>query len=139
MDSHPASTGSGRDTSSQTQQQPQQQYATLGRLLESDAKTRGNAGSPASGAQEDAQNRAGGAEGSQKGTPKKKRKNRHRRRRNRRQSFLAADEDNPAPVKADRPSELGPSTQERPQRPVFYRGRNLSNTSLESEALLDHR
>jgi magnesium transporter len=71
----------------------------------------------------------------------KKKKNRHRKRRNRRQSFLAPDDsDHPGPMITDRTPELQRPTQDQCQdHPPFYRGRNLSNTSLESEALLDHR
>ena len=75
--------------------------------------------------------------------PQKKRRHRTRKRRARRQSFAAPDEeaDHDATLRSDPNPDLldvpGPS------RPNFYRlgqsGRNLSSTSLESEALLDHR
>lgn len=69
---------------------------------------------------------------------KPKKKNRNRKRRNRRQSFIASEDSGPIL------SELsGGLTRTNPdqiqERVPFYRGRNLSNTSLESEALLDHR
>ncbi|KAL1967836.1 hypothetical protein VTN77DRAFT_2525 [Rasamsonia byssochlamydoides] len=151
MDTHPDSAGNGpRHSPSQQQQQEQQQPMTLGRLLEIHANTQGQVHSPAtapaklpaSGTSEDdtLQNRPAGPENSQPPTGKKKKKNRHRRRRNRRPSFIAADEDHPGTIMADRTSDRGSSAQELPrERPPFYRGRNLSTTSLESEALLDHR
>ncbi|KAG8532679.1 uncharacterized protein KY384_002556 [Bacidia gigantensis] len=63
-------------------------------------------------------------------------------RRNRRQSFLpATDENEVARAGQDRPAE---PPMEAANRPPLYRlarsgGRNLSETSLDSEALLDHR
>lgn len=70
--------------------------------------------------------------------PKPKKKNRNRKRRNRRQSFIASEDSGPIA-----PELLGGRTRTNPdqiqERTPFYRGRNLSNTSLESEALLDHR
>ena len=79
-------------------------------------------------------------------TPKssKRKKNRNRKRRNRHQSFIPPDrersEDSPRPnvgagddsMEADRPTS-------RDTQSFFKLGHNLSNTSLESEALLDHR
>lgn len=72
--------------------------------------------------------------------PTKKKRNNHRggkKRRNRRQSFAARSENGSA---------MGEMSQSRRNdetaaRDSFYiqHGRNLSNTSLESEALLDHR
>ncbi|KAJ5628534.1 hypothetical protein N7490_010762 [Penicillium lividum] len=74
-----------------------------------------------------------------------KRKNRRRRPKNRKQSFLTPDletHDRPGtssaadgarePMEGDRPNSKDGSS-------YFKLGRNLSNTSLESEALLDHR
>lgn len=150
MDTHAGSAENGDRHSSPDKQQQQPQAMSLGRLLEMHANTQGDLnvsvttdppGPTASGASEDTlQNRPAGPEGSQS-TTKKKKKNRHRRRRKRRQSFLAPDdEDRPGQIMADRTSDLAASVQERPrERPSFYRGRNLSTTSLESEALLDHR
>lgn len=73
-------------------------------------------------------------------TPSKKKRNNHRggkKRRNRRQSFAGP---------SDNGSSMGEISQlnraeSRGVRDSFYiqHGRNLSNTSLESEALLDHR
>ncbi|CAI7635197.1 unnamed protein product [Penicillium bialowiezense] len=79
-------------------------------------------------------------------TPKssKRKKNRNRKRRNRHQSFVPADHDeshnSPGQsvgaggdsMEADRPTS-------RDTQSFFKLGQNLSNTSLESEALLDHR
>jgi magnesium transporter len=73
---------------------------------------------------------------------KKKKKNRHRKRRNRRQSFLAPEgSGGPVPEVTNRSSEhiSRASPEQHPNHAPFYRGRNLSSTSLESEALLDHR
>ncbi|EME81468.1 uncharacterized protein MYCFIDRAFT_95621, partial [Pseudocercospora fijiensis CIRAD86] len=77
------------------------------------------------------------------GAPKKKRHRGGRRRKNRRQSFIAPSEA-PTDDTADgeRPSLLD-STRHASQRDSYYRvqqsARRASNTSLESEALLDHR
>jgi len=78
--------------------------------------------------------------------PSKRRRN-HRggkHKKNRRKSFAIA-EDESGGVEALRSSRdhLDPLTPD-PARPSFYRlgqsgGRNLSSTSLDSEALLDHR
>jgi hypothetical protein len=65
--------------------------------------------------------------------PAKKKRSRHRRRRKRRPSFLES-QDTANPVETTAPGLDVP-----PQRPVFYQGSALSRTSLESEALLDHR
>ncbi|PQE29296.1 family metal ion transporter protein [Rutstroemia sp. NJR-2017a BBW] len=70
---------------------------------------------------------------------KKKRRNNHRggKKRARRQSFATSTEDGNgmAPTSsAQRVAQL-----QSDPRSSFYRGRNLSNTSIESEALLDHR
>lgn len=75
----------------------------------------------------------------------KRRKNRHGKRRNRQQSFLT-----PHKESDDRPDSTGGSggaresmEGDRPtskDNPLFFKlGRNLSNTSIESDALLDHR
>ncbi|OKL60487.1 hypothetical protein UA08_04437 [Talaromyces atroroseus] len=69
---------------------------------------------------------------------KSKKKNRNRRRRNRRQSFIASEAS--GPIVTELPGGLARTNPDELQERVpFYRGRNLSNTSLESEALLDHR
>ncbi|KAL1634478.1 CorA metal ion transporter [Diplodia intermedia] len=73
----------------------------------------------------------------------KKRKHRGGKKRRRRQSFAAP----PSEEHTDVPSDMGPDrpsladvTSEEALRSSFYRLRNKgSNTSLESEALLDHR
>ncbi|KXT00614.1 hypothetical protein AC578_3147 [Pseudocercospora eumusae] len=77
------------------------------------------------------------------GAAKKKRHRGGRKRKNRRQSFIAPSE---APTEdtteGERPSLLD-STRHASQRDSYYRvqqsARRASNTSLESEALLDHR
>jgi magnesium transporter len=76
----------------------------------------------------------------------KRKKNRNRKRRNRHQSFIPPhpeeSHDSPGDIsgaggvrdsmEADRPTSR--------DNPSFFKlGRNLSNTSLESDALLDHR
>lgn len=76
----------------------------------------------------------------------KRKKNRNRKRRNRHQSFISPSQEEPHdspgensdaggvrdhPMEADRPTSRDKS--------FFKLGRNLSNTSLESDALLDHR
>ncbi|PYH97284.1 cora-domain-containing protein [Aspergillus ellipticus CBS 707.79] len=84
---------------------------------------------------------------SRSGTPKsaKRRKPRHRKRRNRRQSFIAAEESLPGAAHASVPDAENIATvaadQIKPQAtlPFYKLGRDLSTTSLESEALLDHR
>ncbi|KAJ5668901.1 hypothetical protein N7462_009971 [Penicillium macrosclerotiorum] len=76
----------------------------------------------------------------------KRKKNRNRKRRNRQQSFITPDLEpvndrpgtSPGTGGARDPMEGDLSTvKENP--PFFKLGRNLSNTSLESDALLDHR
>lgn len=72
--------------------------------------------------------------------PRKKRNHRGgKKKRNRRQSFAASTEDGSGipEILQSRRSGQGQSA----ARSSFYRlqGQNLSNTSLESEALLDHR
>ena len=83
--------------------------------------------------------------------PSKRRKNRNRKRRHRRESFLAPEESHsPAPVSATAPAadavasaSVGAADQSksksRARLPFYQLGRDLSDTSLESEALLDHR
>lgn len=83
--------------------------------------------------------------------PSKRRKNRNRKRRHRRESFLAPEESpSPAPVSATAPAadavasaSVGAADQSksksRARLPLYRLGRDLSDTSLESEALLDHR
>lgn len=77
----------------------------------------------------------------------KRRKNRNRKRRNRQESFLTPSKEEPHDrpasgsgtggmrdsMEADRPTSNDNSSS------YFKLGRNLSNTSLESDALLDHR
>ncbi|KAK5129405.1 hypothetical protein LTR08_003292 [Meristemomyces frigidus] len=71
--------------------------------------------------------------------PKKKKKTGNQRRKNRRQSFAAPSESN-ADTDAERPS-LVATQRTSAQQASFYRLQSggRSNTSLESEALLDHR
>ncbi|KAL2802419.1 hypothetical protein BJX63DRAFT_115008 [Aspergillus granulosus] len=83
--------------------------------------------------------------GSRLGSNKPKRKrNRHRKRRNRRQSFLAAEgsQSNAPPTVPEEETlnvMAGNQTRRRGSTPFYKLGGDLSNTSLESEALLDHR
>ncbi|KAL2872292.1 uncharacterized protein BJX67DRAFT_2090 [Aspergillus lucknowensis] len=83
--------------------------------------------------------------GSRSGSTKPKRKrNRHRRRRNRRQSFLAPEDSQPdAPPTVPETETLnvmaGNQARARGPTPFYKLGGDLSNTSLESDALLDHR
>ncbi|KAF4157927.1 hypothetical protein CNMCM8927_003173 [Aspergillus lentulus] len=72
----------------------------------------------------------------------KRRKNRHRKRRNRRQSFLTPEESHNAAAVSGADAEAmiaGDQPDSRPAFPFYNLGRDLSSTSLESEALLDHR
>jgi len=80
------------------------------------------------------------------GAPSPKKKRNHRggkKKKNRRQSF-AAPADTPS-IGDGRPTlELREAPTPLASRPTFYRlgqsgGRNMSETSLDSEALLDHR
>lgn len=73
------------------------------------------------------------------GKPKKKRHRAGKNRKKRRQSFAAASEASEVPANDGRPSVLDP--RQATQQASFYRLNhgNRSNTSLESEALLDHR
>jgi magnesium transporter len=72
----------------------------------------------------------------------KRRKNRHRKRRNRRQSFITPEESHNAAAVSGADAEAmisGDQAHSRPALPFYNLGRDLSSTSLESEALLDHR
>ncbi|KAI9658586.1 MAG: CorA metal ion transporter [Bathelium mastoideum] len=72
----------------------------------------------------------------------KKRKNRGaKKKRNRRQSFAARSEATDASELAtERPSLLDATSTQSAPRPAFYRlGQNHSNTSLDSDVLMDHR
>lgn len=75
----------------------------------------------------------------------KRKKNRQRKRRNRRQSFLvpANEESRDGPGTASGAGDGNQMESDRPtsrENPQFYKfGSNLSATSLESDALLDHR
>ncbi|KAJ5571733.1 hypothetical protein N7535_005393 [Penicillium sp. DV-2018c] len=76
----------------------------------------------------------------------KKKKNRNRKRRNRHQSFITPDLEDPHDLSADNSGAGGVRDSMEADRPVsrdnpsyFKLGRNLSNTSFESDALLDHR
>lgn len=77
--------------------------------------------------------------------PAKRKKNRNRRRRNRRQSFLAPEDSQLEAATAPAPDATAVSNlaTDRPKpeaaEPFYKLGRALSSTSLESEALLDHR
>ena len=74
--------------------------------------------------------------GSPSTAPAKKKKHRAgKKRRNRRQSFASSQDMSTGDTSRDRPG-----LPDVPEHSSFYRLRNnLSNTSLESEALLDHR
>lgn len=83
----------------------------------------------------------GGGSGNSKPASKRKR-HRNRKRRNRRQSFLGAGEPHSRPDLVEDPViEEKRTVESRGTRtPSLYKlGRDLSSTSLESEALLDHR
>lgn len=70
----------------------------------------------------------------------KKKRNNHRggkKKRLRRQSFAASTEDGHDMVET--PMAQRAAQSQSAMRSSFYRGRNLSTTSIESEALLDHR
>jgi magnesium transporter len=77
--------------------------------------------------------------------PAKRKKNRNRRRHNRRQSFLAPEDSQLEAATAPAPDATTVSNlaTDRPKpeaaEPFHKLGRALSSTSLESEALLDHR
>lgn len=76
----------------------------------------------------------------------KRRKNRNRKRRNRQQSFITLGTED-SHEHSEGPSGTGGAREamegDRPtskDKPSFFKlGRNLSNTSIESDALLDHR
>ncbi len=70
--------------------------------------------------------------------PKKKRNHRGGKKKRRKQSFAASTEDGSGMPDISQPHR---GESESAARASFYRlqGRNLSNTSIESEALLDHR
>ncbi|KAL3466303.1 hypothetical protein BJX64DRAFT_12083 [Aspergillus heterothallicus] len=77
-------------------------------------------------------------------TKPKRKRNRHRKRRNRRPSFLAPEDSQPnAPPTVPENETLnvmaGNQSRPRGSTPFYKLGGDLSNTSLESEALLDHR
>ena len=73
-----------------------------------------------------------------------KRKKKHRKRRNRRQSFISAEDPHagapttPGP-EVEHMAMMADQTKSRGALPFYKLGRDLSSTSLESEALLDHR
>ncbi|KAL4997713.1 hypothetical protein BDV10DRAFT_168785 [Aspergillus recurvatus] len=74
----------------------------------------------------------------------KRKKNRNRKRRNRRPSFLAPEDSQPnAPPTIPESEALNTMAENqaraRGSTPFYNSGGNLSNTSLESDALLDHR
>ena len=72
--------------------------------------------------------------------PRKKRNHRGgRKKRQRKQSFAVSTEDGSGMPETSQSHR--PSASQNAARASFYRlqGRNLSNTSIESEALLDHR
>ncbi|CBF70700.1 uncharacterized protein ANIA_05856 [Aspergillus nidulans FGSC A4] len=73
----------------------------------------------------------------------KRKKNRNRKRRNRRPSFLAPEDSQPnAPPTIPESEALSAMAENQAKArgsTPFYSGGNMSNTSLESEALLDHR
>lgn len=77
--------------------------------------------------------------------PAKRKRNRNRKHRNRRQSFLDPDDTQVASAAVPPPDAptVGNLAADRPKaeaaRPFYKLGKDPSNTSLESEALLDHR
>lgn len=79
------------------------------------------------------------------GKAARKKRNRNRKRRNRRHSFLTAEESDFVPPAVSTPdaAAVADLVDDLPKtdvaKPLYKLGRNLSNTSLESEALLDHR
>ncbi|KAE8353069.1 hypothetical protein BDV28DRAFT_115228 [Aspergillus coremiiformis] len=78
------------------------------------------------------------------GKPTKQKKNRHRKRRNRRQSFINAEDPHPGPPITPGPNAedlamMADQNKSRGALPFYKLRRGLSSTSLESEALLDHR
>ncbi|KAL4962609.1 magnesium transporter CorA family protein [Aspergillus stella-maris] len=86
----------------------------------------------------------GSGTGTTSGSKKKRKKNRNRKHRNRRPSFLASEDSNVnAPPTVPEAEPLNTMAENRARArgaaPFYKVGGNLSNTSLESEALLDHR
>lgn len=78
--------------------------------------------------------------GQDKNNSKKKKRNNHRggkKKRTRRQSFAASIEDGNDMGEMSTAQRIAQSQNTRGSS--FYRGRNLSTTSIESEELLDHR
>ncbi|KAE8144177.1 hypothetical protein BDV25DRAFT_167484 [Aspergillus avenaceus] len=78
------------------------------------------------------------------GKPAKRKKKRHRKRRNRRPSFISVDDPHTEAPAAPGPegenmAMMTDQTKSRGALPFYKLGRDLSSTSLESEALLDHR
>lgn len=80
------------------------------------------------------------------GKPAKRKKNRHRKRRNRRHSFIATEDPPfgpPPAVPAPDATTVSNLAGDRPKpevaQPFYKLRRDPSSTSLESEALLDHR
>lgn len=78
--------------------------------------------------------------------PSKKRRNHRagRRRKNRRQSFAIPDQEGSNVTAVGPNMDLHEPSRSAKARPPFYRlgqsgGRNLSETSIDSSALLDHR
>jgi len=73
------------------------------------------------------------------GARKKRNHRGGKKKRARKQSFAASTEDGSGMLETPQPHRNGQA--ESAARSSFYRldGRNLSNTSIESEALLDHR
>ncbi|KAJ5509045.1 hypothetical protein N7527_011188 [Penicillium freii] len=75
----------------------------------------------------------------------KRKKNRNRKRRNRHQSFIPPSQEEPHDSPGETSDAGGVRDSMEADRPTsrdksfFKLGRNLSNTSLESDALLDHR
>lgn len=79
------------------------------------------------------------------GNPGKRKKKRNRRPRNRRPSFLAPEGSElgpatgPIPDVTSAPNVAAHRSEPEPPLPFYKLKRDLSSTSLESEALLDHR
>ena len=75
----------------------------------------------------------------------KRKKNRNRKRRNRHQSFIPPSREESHDIPGETSDAGGVKDSMEADRPTsrdksfFKLGRNLSNTSLESDALLDHR
>lgn len=79
------------------------------------------------------------------GKAARRKRNRNRRRRNRRHSFLTAEDSHFGSPTVSTPDAAASTNlgDDQPKvevaRPLYKLGRDLSSTSLESEALLDHR